>query len=1123
MSERRPTQEQQAAIAAPGQVLVSASAGSGKTFVMIEKMISLILAGEAEVSSVLAVTFTKLAAAEMKERLRAALVRSVNGTQSPAVRARLREQISEIGTADVCTLHSFCTGLLRRRFYEADVEANFRVLDDAEAKKLRRRALQQTIEYLLEQKSAAFSALGAAFAGSRGFDALGKIVLEGYEKMRSRPDYIAFLRALPARYGEEGFESLAAELQGEVALRAARLSKSAAALEGEMQPYLEQGLFGGAHIAFLQERKALAERLCAAPDIFASAAILAETKLSSKPRADKARKGGGPAAALDEKLKTLKPQIEKLAKFAAPFASREEELARFLSSGKTAEGLCEALIAFDGFYAAAKRRAGGLDFADLEHGCLRLLENEAVRAEVNARYTHVFVDEYQDVNPVQDRILTRLGGKNVFMVGDPKQSIYGFRGCSAAFFTQKFEQLSAEGRALTLNGNFRSCFAVLDAVNKLFTRCMTRESCSIDYAATSVITAGDAARQGSPARPLGKVCAEFVPPPEKQAPPARGVYSVAEHLGEGEGEASAEGELIAELVLQEAASMRYDPAEGKEVPNRLQDIVVLMRSGTEHTRRVIRSLVGRGIPVAAAAEVDLCSYPEVRAMLAILQFLDNGGQEIPLAAALKSAMGGLTDEDLAAIRLSAKKDEKGEESFAAACRRLAAEGGGLGQKLAAFYARAERYRLRMQVHGAAELMAYILADTGMEAQQLALPCGAERVRRLSRLIAAAGSAAVHEFLEQVKVSGELGYTESGGENAVRVMTMHASKGLEFPVVIVGGLNKPFAGDQSPVLFDDEWGFALKAYDPSSHTAAETILRAAASRRAARRRSEDEMRLLYVALTRAKSSLHLVFSKEQPFDEAALTEAKSFADFIDLTLLQNNYAPVAGTAPAPAGERVISGCDEAAKAAVLARYALPYAYQSSTLLPVKTSPSAILQALRAEEPAVGGEEYASDADAAHGTAYHAFLERADFSAPVEEEIARVCALLPPQQAALLDAGRLRAVLQMPVFASLSGYTLGREREFLMFLPARQLFETDAEDEVLVQGVIDLLAARGGECIVIDYKYSSHGPEQLLARYAPQLKIYAAAARRGGASKVRAYIVNILQCYTLPVPQEILEER
>ena len=1123
MSERRPTQEQQAAIAAPGQVLVSASAGSGKTFVMIEKMISLILAGEAEVSSVLAVTFTKLAAAEMKERLRAALVRSVNGTHDAAVRARLREQISEIGTADVCTLHSFCTGLLRRRFYEADVEANFRVLDDAEAKKLRRRALQQTIEYLLEQKSAAFSALGAAFAGSRGFDALGKIVLEGYEKMRSRPDYLTFLRALPARYGEEGFEALAAELQGELSARAARLGKSAAALEGEMQPYLEQGLFGGAHIAFLQERRALAERLCAAPDIFASAAVLAETKLSSKPRADKARKGGGPAAALDEKLKTLKPQIEKLAKFAAPFSSREEELARFLSSGKTAEGLCEALIAFDGFYAAAKRRAGGLDFADLEHGCLRLLENEAVRAEVNARYTHVFVDEYQDVNPVQDRILTRLGGKNVFMVGDPKQSIYGFRGCSAAFFTQKFEQLSAEGRALTLNGNFRSCFSVLDAVNKLFTRCMTRESCSIDYAATSVITAGDAARQGSPARPLGKVCAEFVPPPEKQAPPARGVYSVAEHLGEGEGEASAEGELIAELVLQEAASMRYDPAEGKEEPNRLQDIVVLMRSGTEHTRRVIRALVGRGIPVAAAAEVDLCSYPEVRAMLAVLQFLDNGGQEIPLAAALKSAMGGLTDEDLAAIRLSAKKDENGEEGFAAACERLAAEGGDLGQKLAAFYARAERYRLRMQVHGAAELMAYILADTGMEAQQLALPCGAERVRRLSRLIAAAGSAAVHEFLEQVRVSGELGYTESGGENAVRVMTMHASKGLEFPVVIVGGLNKPFAGDQSPVLFDDEWGFALKAYDPSSHTAAETILRAAASRRAARRRSEDEMRLLYVALTRAKSSLHLVFSKEQPFDEAALTEAKSFADFIDLSLLKDNYAPVAGAVPAPTGERVISGCDEAAKAAVLARYALPYAYQSSTLLPVKTSPSAILQALRAEEPAVGGEEYASDADAAHGTAYHAFLERADFSAPVEDEIARVCALLPPQQAALLDAGRLRAVLQMPVFASLSGYTLGREREFLMFLPARQLFETDAEDEVLVQGVIDLLATRGGECIVIDYKYSSHGPQELLARYAPQLKIYAAAARRGGAVKVRAYIVNILQCYTLPVPQEILEEK
>lgn len=1122
MSARRPTAEQQAAIDAAGEVLVSASAGSGKTFVMIEKIISLILSGRADVSSVLAVTFTKAAAAEMKERLRSAIFARIGQEQDEAVRARLKAQLSEIGTADICTLHSFCSNVIRRYLYEADIDGNFRVADDAEAEKLKTRAVSLTFDKLLTEKSEKFALLCRVFAGGRGFGKLADVLQKSYEKAIVRADFKGFLQELPSRYDGAHFARLAEEAFEPAARHARRLKEKCAALERECAPYIEAGTFGDKHAAYLAARQLFADDVLAAGNVFDAAALVRDVKLINKPPNTKLKNAGDAAALeLDARLASLKDDVDAVKKSLSAFRTRGEEEGAFCASGEVAAALCELISEFSDTYAALKRRAGALDFSDLEHKCLELLNIPSVCEEVRGRYTHVFVDEYQDVNPAQERILSLVAGENVFMVGDAKQSIYGFRGCSAGFFAEKYARLAKEGRALTLNGNFRSCKNILDTVNTLFSAAMTEEVGSVDYAATSMMQAGSAAQAG------GEVRFEFVPEKEETERAERDVYSVAARLGLQEDEEYAEGALIANIVLSEVGRSRPDPAAGGERKMGFGDIVVLTRGKTEKAGRIVGELVRRGIPVAASAEVNVCDYPEVKTMLAVLQYLDNGAQDIPLAAALKSDMGGVTDEELANIRLAAKQDD----SFSAACAAYEKNGDALAEKLQAFRARAEHFRLLCTVKSAAEVMAVILAETGMELTLLSLPCGEERVRRLRRFMAEAGELSVPEFLDRLKNGGyKVGFSESGGENAVRVMTMHASKGLEFPVVIVAGLNGRFsAEDMRGILFDDEWGFAPPAYDLKNYTAGETILRAVVRARLRRKRAEDEMRLFYVALTRAKSCLHLVFEEERPFDAANLADASCFADFVDFEKFRDLYSPVFGGELTPPAPRVLSAddADGEAKAAVLAQYERPYPFESSLRLPVKTSASAVLQErekqlaeqlLPEEERAserAAGEFYSGPADAETGTAYHAFLEQADFSAPPEREAARLYALLGGKDSPL-DLGRMERILRMPVFARLQGFTLWREREFLLCAPACEVLETDAQDELLVQGVIDLMAVRGNECIIVDYKYSSHGEEQLVQTYTPQLKIYAAAAKRlPGVEKVTAYIVNILREFEIEV--------
>ena len=708
----------------------------------------------------------------------------------------------------------------------------------------------------------------------------------------------------------------------------------------------------------------------------------------------------------------------------------KEEAEKFFASGKVASALADVVEKFDEAYTKLKKRAGLLDFSDLERYCLALLRIDEVREEVRAKYDYLFVDEYQDVNPVQEQILSLIAGENVFMVGDVKQSIYGFRGCSAAFFADKYTKLLESGKALRLNGNFRSAPAVIGAVNTVFSESMTEESCKVNYRKDAKMIASGAYPENS-----GRVSFHLLPEKEEEEKEERDVYSVIANLGVGKRKQSAEGARIAAIIAEELTKTRFDPRSGEYVPVDFKDIAVLTRNKTMKAERIVDELIACGIPVTSSAEYNICDYPEVKTMLDILRYIDNAEQDIPLAAALKSAAGGFSDSELASIRLFSPS-----ATFCRACKEYAEKNNDkISEKLNAFYAFFEKLRLLSSVRSAAEIMAEILSETEMQIGLFSSPCGKEAYDRVMRLIAESKDLGVSDFLEKLKNGGyKVGFSESGGENAVKVMTMHASKGLEFPVVILAGMNDRFSGEdmKGSVLFDGEWGYALCAYDTENYLSKETLLRRFVKTELQKKRAEDEMRLLYVAMTRAEFSLHMVFSAEGNFDPENPADASCFADFIPIDKVSEFFEELkeSNLTAFTEHELVLSETDELTKEEILRVYRRPYPFEESLSVPVKTSASALLKE-RGEtfypEKQLFEEELPA-ADKETGIAYHAFLEECMFDAPSDEDAKRALSRLSqrdPECALLINEEKAKKILSMPVFEKIRGAELFKEREFL----------------------------------------------------------------------------------------------
>lgn len=1085
----RRTEEQSAAIAAGGKIIVSASAGSGKTFVMIEKISDLLQRG-GDLDGVLAVTFTKKAAAQIKEKLRSALIARLASAQGEE-RANIKAQLAKIPSADISTIHAFCARLLRTHFYALDIDRSFEiVVDEAKLADMKERAMDNLFDGLYARGDEQFIYILDCLRRKRSDDSVRRLVMSAHDAVRNVAGYARKLRGSSALYCESGFERVCGDMR-------AFAREKCAALRAALDEFMS-GLSVPPSLAKLNDiADEMRAALSSAADCYPFGPLppLSATRRPSG-RTDEEKQISG---AFGDFRARIKKRYDALGRDAR---TREEEYAAFAESGRLACAFADLVLEFDDEYAAVKREENKLDCSDLEHLALKLLEDDDIRAQVNARYGHVFVDEYQDVNPVQERILTLAGARDAFTVGDVKQAIYGFRGSKSVFFSQKYADMFSSGGALRLSVNFRSSEGVLAFVNRLFSDLMTPASCGIDYA-------GDGVMRGGGAYPAGYGTARIVVfgGDDKSPSPADGVYSVLEAGGKRAGH-TREGLAVLALVRRALSGRHFSPEKGCMVDTQPGDICVLTRKNAgDSTLGIVRALSDAGYGVEGAGDGDLLKRPEIRQLLDILSLIDNCQQDIPLATAMLSPVGGFTRDELARIRIASGGAARTPfRDCLVAYRRGFSDG--FARKIAKFFAAINEYRRLSDILGASALIDRILSDTGLAAKYSA-GGGAKLagVRRLQQeAFTGSGELHLNAFLARIAAGGSLRSSVPSSSDSIKVMTMHSSKGLEFPVVIVADIARRFGGGESEDMpFDDEYGFTPRAYDVKNKLVRTTVARELCAARARREEIKNELNLFYVACTRAMCDLYVLCGEKPQYDPAAWYDADCYAKFFDVDRYSPEYmgelTDFDGQASPPP---VVVGDAGADSAGLFPLFGAEYPHPESVSLPVKTSASQLMREYESAyaEDRLFGDEYAGDDgdDPAFpggreaGTAYHRFLQLCDLgvrdvpgiSAQIQKFVE--AGLMSPSQAGLVSAERVAGILSMPAFADLEGAEVLREREFLCALPARDVLDTAAEDKVLVQGAIDLLAVTRRGVKIIDYKFVRLTAEGIRDKYARQLALY-----------------------------------
>ena len=1139
------TLEQRAAIQAQGKTIVSASAGSGKTTVMIEKIIRFI-AGGGDVGEVLAVTFTKKAASQMKEKLRKALIKEINAEETDdARRSALKKQLDNVQSADISTIHSFCAKLLRTHFYSIGVDNAFRVIndEDAEGTALKNTALDELFEEGYEEKDEQFLHLLSIYWRKKSDNTLREILLSAYKSLRNRADYRSYLQHSGA-YDESTFENVCQDLFTSLKRKCAYYVQF---VEDELT-YFEIAAHESA-LSVCSQLYQMLQDVLSASDYFQACALRKEKfavvrgskKDSEEKRAHIQRLSALKAKIVDiyddELLKTL---------------SKEEEKQNFLLSAKTAAALANSLLKFDEKFSQLKNERGALDYNDLEHKTLQLLQDDEIAKEVREKYRYVFVDEYQDVNPVQEAIISRIGGENLFLVGDVKQSIYGFRGSKSKFFVEKQKEFeNCGGNNLMMKRNFRSADAVLDAVNTQFSLAMTPQTCNVHYAVDSYMERG-----GRYALNSGKVQIHFLPEEEKKAAALRDVYSVMENADKYEREERASAKVIKHIIERERSGKWFNADSGEEQPVRYSDIAILSRKKQGQIAKTVAALAAEGIPVSSVSAINVCDYSEIKTLIDILSLIDNSAQDVPLCSALLSTMGGCTLDDLADIRLAYPN----EKFYRNACKRYVEEKKDVtAYKLSRFYMRLEEARTLSGVLSAGELLTKIITDTRMEARLLSKDNGAACLKRIHRFIEETSvdePLSVHAFLNRLRNLGyNIPFNENAGEDSVKVLTMHSSKGLEYPIVIVDDLNAPFKGaDKDEAMIEETYGLAPRAFNSENMTRRETLLRRLHEQKQVENSVADELNLYYVALTRAKDTLHLLFKKPSAF--ADVKYAKSFADFTDFSVWQK-YVVCDDIFDVPKQERtaLVFRPDETLARQIMDAFLWEYPHVGYENLPVKSSATQLMDdgfmpayqpemvQITTPDETVEETEYEKTGKTGKekGIAYHAFLEYTDFTlltdngrrvdkarlTDIVENTLKVLQRENVVDLSLLDKEKCAEILSSDVFYRLENKTLYKEQQFLASLPVKDTYAKynqayvslkNGEENMLFQGAIDLLAVGSDEAWVIDYKYSLKNADALKEKYLPQLSLYRQATAkilRLPLEKVHGCIVNIYHGFQVDV--------
>ena len=1120
-----------------GNLLVSASAGSGKTFTMISRAVRLIRERKTKVSRLVALTFTEAAALEMKEKLKKALFELiVSGGEE------FTEQISELDCADISTLHAFCGRVIREYFFACGVAPDFRILDANEAMEIKTTAINNLFKRLYEQKDGCFLQLLAKFKQGRKDENLKELVLTLYEKISGEIDYNEILSKYDSLYTIENLDN--------------SIMKIKAYYNDRMSPVLSElayalDVFNGG-----EREKAVAVTKTLYEDILNSVKgdFFALKKYKNYPLSFSPSPFG---RNLSEEEKTAREIVKaskeafvsSVERFSKDIADRQTYIDQLDSVKELSKSLSELIKAFCVEYESVKREENALDFSDLEHFCVKVLKNQEIKEEIKAKYDYIFVDEYQDTNSVQELILTLISNNNLFMVGDDKQSIYGFRGCRPEIFTEKEKNLPSEGgSALRLNYNFRSAKNVIDAVNTIFAFSMKEEYYGYSYREKAMLSFGGTYPEGADGRVELHLLDTSLKPKEQKEKTAVKVYDLkaeSEKLLKGEEDLEVEevAFLIADVIEKEYQKEYYDLKEKKFKPVTPNDVVILSRSvDTNYVSRLVSTLLRLGVNVNSKVSVNALDFPETKTLVKLLELLENFKEDLPLITVMKSVIGNFSDEELyditrlyvSEIKYEDRKGKGFSEAYEYA-KQNASEN--LKNKIIAFDDYVKELRLVKDFIGAKGVLDKVTEESGFFNAILTLKEGKSICQIVESFISKSVSGdkilTVSEFLDKINGQQKAFSVETSvGENAVRIMTIHASKGLEFPVVIVCGLEHK--GNQSDenkeVIYSKENGFITKFYNDKTMFKEETPFRILEKERIRENRIKEELRLFYVALTRASYSLHMIAKCNGDPRKDEYVGSDRYIESIPKSFGASVRSPSEFTLDAQkydARQILVGKVDEERKAIIKKNLEFSYAFSEDVSVPLKTSVTSTLLLKdktqdEKKEPINEGiivnvgaidDEVATDKTSAErGTVVHKILEHYDFSRndfceQVNELVLK--GIVAKDLVGELNLEKLEKALSGEILSLVKGRKLYREAPFFANFKASEVLDTNSSKNVLIQGVIDLLLVGDSDAIIIDYKYSKLSAKKLKEKYEKQLFLYEKAVERVLNMKVKEkYLFNVL---------------
>ncbi len=1136
MAERNWNSDQLAAMTSfGGNLLVSAAAGSGKTAVLVGRVAKMLIDEQNSIDAdrLLVVTFTNLAAAEMKARINAEL--SSLSAKNPGD-ARLSRQLLLMERAHIGTIHSFCLDIIREHFSLIGLAPDSRIADDDEARDISAAALEETIEKYYSEGNPVFFELAETLGGGRNDSGLENAVLTLHNFIRALPHYEDWLLRKASMYDPS--VPAAETVWGKILLRrAAMVLRRSISLAKFISGECEEEPFD-IYLPMFGDDIFVMERLLERCEHGSWNGFCKELSLASFGRMPTLRGADG---VLKERVKSVRNEYkDSIKKLAEEFSATEEDFSSDIADlYPKINCLFSLTMDFDRLYSEMKREKRLLDFSDLEQLALAVLTEKtadgkyipsAAAKAISERFDYILVDECQDINKAQSTIFDMIcKSGNLFFVGDVKQSIYRFRQAMPELFLEKRKNWpvfdgSNYPATIILGRNYRSRKSIAGAVNYIFEQIMSTEAAEMDYG------------------PEEKLI------PEAQFPEDGICRNEAFLIRADEDSVKTEAAAVAEHIYNMV--IRGTPVSDKDGvrPIRYSDICILLRSMKNQGDTYISALREKGISCRSERGSGFLSRPEVCAVIDVLKAVDNPLLDIPLAGAMLSEMFLFTPDDLAAMRTEDRK----RPLYSSV--KSAAESG--NKKALEFIKTLDTLRRFAAYAKSSEVIEKLYDITCFPQVMRSCDEGELCLANLRLLVKYAadrensGSHGLSAFLRFVTRLEEresdlapAGNTGSGAD-CVRVMSIHGSKGLEFPVVFLCGTGKKFNFDTrtDQPLLHSSLGFACARRDPKTGIRFATVPQQALKHELRRLAIAEEMRILYVALTRAKENLIITCCKKDPekylsrlaadarcgrkLDPFAVSGAACEADWIFTALLRHPDAKDLRLAAnleetaiiwddtewkfgivSPNGETggeidekeiTAPDPDEKLYQSLIEREKWVYPFASSEKIPLKAGVSDLTHQEMHEKMLFAAKPTHGELSGAErGTALHTFMQFCDFSAAKANpgaEIARLAEkrFITDKQAAVIDPGKVKTFFESELYRRIEKSAgVWRELRFLQGIPAAELgYEGTSEDDVItVQGVADCVFEEDGKLVIVDYKTDFvEDIEELRQRYSAQLHMY-----------------------------------